>query len=313
MKYSSLNRLQDFEFHDTALSFKYHKSGALCVTAEQLNIHKDAKENPYCHDMEIKNAFILFENFECLSFEILPVYIYDEHEKHNIEQPGIIYKGKQAEERLIAQLKNTIFLNGITIYQKDGAIDLELETNGNLCFIAFCSVSNVKIEWDEFSRKAWYELHEQYKYSISLETPAGEETAVLQIYYNEEKMFYSSEKTPIVSLSITYGDNEIYGNGMDYLWIDAFADLQKHLPKNVKIKCCLTCRHGNLCPVGNCPNEIFCTKDVEILQKSDLYFYTEDEAEIAKRSRNYTFVCEDFKEQNDDFYTYNDYLYYLKE
>ena len=67
------------------------------------------------------------------------------------------------------------------------------------------------------------------------------------------------------------------GYGKDYLWADAFADLQKNLPNNVKMRCCMTCRHGNMCPVGNKPGELFCTKDVSITQKSDLFFYTENE------------------------------------
>ena len=100
--------------------------------------------------------------------------------------------------------------------------------------------------------------------------------------------------------------------GKDFLWVDAFADLQKKLPDNVKIQCCLTCRHGNMCPVGNKPGELFCTKDVIITQKSDLFFYTEDDAERTSRSRDCTNVCEKYEEQSKDYYTYNDYLYYFE-
>ena len=69
---------------------------------------------------------------------------------------------------------------------------------------------------------------------------------------------------------------------------------------------------GNLCPVGNAVNELFCTRDILITQKSDLYFYTEDEVERAKRSRKYCYLCEDYQPQTDNFYTYSDYFHFLK-
>ena len=115
-----------------------------------------------------------------------------------------------------------------------------------------------------------------------------------------------------MNVGCKYNGKKYWGHGGDYLWIDAFADLQRQLPEGVFLKCCLTCRHGNLCPVGNDVNEVFCTKDVLITKKSDLYFYTEDDREREKRSKRYSDSCEDHKPQTDGFYTYNDYLYFLK-
>ena len=91
-------------------------------------------------------------------------------------------------------------------------------------------------------------------------------------------------------------------------YIDKSVYEQKKLPEGIYIK---TCRHGNLCPVGNCVNEVFCTKDVTITQKSDLFFYTEDWDERNKRSRQYACLCEDFQPQTKDCYTYNDYIHEL--
>ena len=123
---------------------------------------------------------------------------------------------------------------------------------------------------------------------------------------------HSENLEPMVIYRALYGEKELWGYGMDYLWEDAFADLQNKLPDNVKIQCCMTCRHGNMCPVGNKPGELFCTKDVVITQKSDLYFYTEDEVECAKRSRHCADFCENYQEQSNDCYTYNDYLFHFK-
>ena len=61
-----------------------------------------------------------------------------------------------------------------------------------------------------------------------------------------------------------------------------------------------------MCPGGNVPNALFCTKDVVIEKKSDLRFYTEDHAERVKRARTYCDLCADFRPRSDEYYTYND-------
>ncbi len=148
----------------------------------------------------------------------------------------------------------------------------------------------------------------RYERDICLNTNDGEVIIKAEIFLNEEV-----EGEEHVSIKITYENKGYYGHGKDYYWTDAFADLQNKLPENVQIKCCLTCRHGNFCPVGNALDEIFCTKDVEIKEIRDLWFYTEDEVERKRRIRNYTYFCEDYRVPTDDYITYNDFGYYLNE
>ena len=66
-----------------------------------------------------------------------------------------------------------------------------------------------------------------------------------------------------------------------------------------------------MCPVGNAPDEVFCTKDVQITRKSDLYRYTEEPDEVGKRSRRFGDCCDDFRPQEEAFYTYSDNIFYL--
>lgn len=111
-----------------------------------------------------------------------------------------------------------------------------------------------------------------------------------------------------MTIKTRFEGKEITAVGTYYPFEDAYADLQNKLPKNVKLLGCVSCRHGNLCPVGNRIDEVFCTKDVLITCKSDLFFYTEDEAETKKRSREYTDFCDDYAPTEDGVFTYNDYL-----
>lgn len=315
MKHSSLNSLFDFEFHDAELYLKRYENGSLCVTAKHLNIHKNIKENPYDSDMEIQTAEITFENIEVHSFEPMRAYKRDDNGNWYTDEPQIIYKGNKAEEKFIEELKRGISLHYIDIRQENETTFLECGTNGKTCFIAVVSFDNVLIEWEEYCRKAWYELHRQYKFDITLDTPTGEQKTKVHIHivYEEDDMYYQGEleKAPAVNVGIKYGEKEIWGHGKDYFWIDAFADLQNKLPEDVKLKCCLVCKHGNMCPVGNFKNELFCTKDVLITEKSDLFFYTEDHKERDKRSRKYTDICECFEYQSWDYFTYNEWLYLL--
>ncbi|MBR5948987.1 MAG: hypothetical protein IKZ82_10165 [Clostridia bacterium] len=146
------------------------------------------------------------------------------------------------------------------------------------------------------------------KEQIHIQTENGIKTLDLDITLDNE----DTDEASIMTIRTNYQGKEIVAVGDMYPWTDAFGDLQKQLPKNVFIVSCLACRYGNMCPVGNAPNEVFCTKDVSISEKRDLWFYTEDEKERVQRSRKFTDYCDDFKHQTCDFYTYNDYSSYRK-
>lgn len=313
MKYSLENCLSDFEFHDSEWSFNSYEYNNLSVTAKHLNIHNGIKENPYDYDMEIKSAVITFKNIEFHSFEPMRAYDVDEYGNLHTDEPRIVYGGDKSRERLIEVLNSGITINGFETQQKNGRTIFDFSTAGKVNFFALISFDSCIIEWDEYSQKAWYELHRQYNYEITLETPSGEQRTDIAIICHEEDMYYQGklETAPIVTVGIKYEEQTIWGLGKDYFWIDAFADLQKKLPENVKLKCCLVCKHGNMCPAGNCRNEVFCTKDVLITEKSDLFFYTEDAEECNKRSRKYVDICESFENQNEIDFTYNDWLYEL--
>lgn len=42
------------------------------------------------------------------------------------------------------------------------------------------------------------------------------------------------------------------------------------------------------------------------------FFYTVDDHERASRLRTSTYVCADYQVQTEEYFTYNDYLYYIK-
>lgn len=311
MKYCVENDLSIFEFHDSVFSYVSFDGTDLIVSGSMVNIHKDTPQNPSEHDMEITSAQITFKNFHSATYEPGRAWETDENGKSYPVGPRVVYSGQDGIDRILEELRNEI---SVYHFEKEecgysiGGFGIEPYFEIEFDF------DSVVVCWDEYKKKAWYELHRQYRYDAVVHTPNGDETVKLLVNCHEEPVYYKGnlEQAPTVNVRCTYGGKEYWGHGSDYLGIDAFADLQRKLPTDVFLKCCLTCRHGNLCPVGNSINEVFCTKDILIEQKSDLFFCTEDTKERTKRSRQYCCLCEDFQPQSDDFYTYNDYLFFLK-
>lgn len=312
MKFCARNDLSIFEFHDSEFSFVSFDGKDLVVSASMVNIHKDTPRNPSDYDMEIASAQITFKNFNSATYEPGRTWKTGEDGKSYPVGPRIVFSGQEAVEKIIEELKNKIMVHHFEINKNRrysiGGFGIEPYFEMEFDF------DDVVVCWDEYKKKAWYELHRQYRYDVVLRTPNGDETVKLMVGCHEEPVYYkgSLQQPPTVNVGCPFEGKEYWGHGSDYLWIDAFADLQRQLPEGILLKCCLTCRHGNLCPAGNDKNEVFCTKDVLITQKSDLYFYTEDDREREKRSRQYCGLCEDYLPQTDDFYTYNDYLCFLK-
>ena len=113
-----------------------------------------------------------------------------------------------------------------------------------------------------------------------------------------------------VVIKIEYKENTFLGTGKSREWTDAFANLQKTLPDGVNIRCCMTCKHGTLCPYGNIPDYILCSKDVVINDKDDVIDWL-DKADVEAIKKSSFGLCEQYEASNVNEYTYNDYLYYL--
>ena len=93
---------------------------------------------------------------------------------------------------------------------------------------------------------------------------------------------------------------------------EVLIKLAKTLPSEWNIKSCLSCRYGHFCPVGNFDNELFCVTEFEPKEISDLWPVTEKEDERSKRRRNLFHLCDQYVPQSDNYFTYNDYRFSIK-
>lgn len=144
--------------------------------------------------------------------------------------------------------------------------------------------------------------------NITLILPTGEKVIVpMQICWDDNENDANSR----CEICVAYNGVKYYGKGTDYLWVDAFAQLQKNLPSGIELACCMTCRYGNMCPYGNKENQLFCTKDLNIVDKMQLCNLIDETYKFFDREVFSYHYCDDFLYQSDDYYTYNDYFLVL--
>ena len=162
MRYLSIDRLTDFEFHDAFLSFISFSDSTLTASAEHLNIHKDAEQNPYPTDMEIAQARLTFYDFCINSFNLESTWKQDTEGKWFISEELCVFTGTQAQQKFLTELKS-----GITAYSFKTADDvshcIDAASSNEPWFEIYFTFSSIAIEWDEYRKIAWYEENHRNK------------------------------------------------------------------------------------------------------------------------------------------------------
>lgn len=309
MKYVSVDQLEQFEFHDSSWKLCGREGDDVTFLVEKLNIHKGTEQNDEDWDMELDTARMTFRGFRLIHFEPGRSWTTDANDRSVPAGERILYTGEEGMARLASGKFEVFHFCREGDHWEFGGCGPEPYFTVELDF------DSVEIAWDGYVKKAWYELHRYYTFPAVLDTPEGFVTEKLEITVHEEEVYRVGHgwlPAPSVAARVCWGDELYLGDGTDdYLWIDAVADLQKKLPAGVTIHACLTCRHGNLCPFGNQPNEVFCCKDTPVAEKYDVArLCYEDGWEDRKKA--YFDCCDHWEEQSDDFFTYNDFWCFLK-
>jgi len=277
------------EARDTMVSFK----------AQRINAHRQTAANPNDSDMEIDDAKITFAGFTVSELRYQqPFKKLSSGEVAT--QESYTLQGETAMDAFL-ELASDSFEVADFHQIMDGSYMLVTGSDGH--FFVRLDFESARIEWDELSREANYELKKHYERTAQVIHDGEPEPAHFEIDVAKRNLHIKTH-----AILVYKGERyEGFGAGDD-LWTEALADIQSKLPANTTIACCLTCRHGSMCPFGTGLDELFCLKDVVVHDKSDAADYTGDENEREKRARPFFYHCDDFQEQNDDYYTYNDYL-----
>lgn len=156
MKYISVDRLFEFEFHDAEMVLDKFDDHQLTVIVRYLNIHKDAEQNPFETDMEIESARITFEGFDIISYEPGRTWQKDEEGSLYSDEPQVILSGDDAHYCFLEQLKTRITIYYFDINEgKTYFIDAMAKDPFFTVCVAF---DRATVEWDNYKQEAWYTL-----------------------------------------------------------------------------------------------------------------------------------------------------------
>lgn len=154
MEYNVENQLDLFEFHDSEFALIQFDNDKLIVSVKYLNIHKISLPNPSDYDMEIKNAIITFKNFHITQYKF-----------YSSQNEITDYYEQEAIEKFIEEFDGE-YVKHINIFDL-GKLDNSIyyiDASGKSTFFAIqFTFDNVTIEWDEYRKKAWYELFKERK------------------------------------------------------------------------------------------------------------------------------------------------------
>ena len=313
IRHISVDSLGDFEFHDSTWKFDSLENDNLTVKISELNIHKKTLQNASKSDMEIKEATVTFTGVKNPAYTLPRTWRKDENGNSVTDDPLVVYKDDEAMGKFIAELRSGIMV--LSFEEKNGVYELGGVGSEYVAFdFAFDSV---RVEWESYDQKAWYEGHKRYDKQLTLSTPGGDVTVKAMLREHDVPVFYGKVgegklvDPPSMSITLTYDGKKYWSNSVCHTWEAAFAALGKSLPDGVKVKCCVTCRHGNFCPFGNKSGEIFCLKTFAPKNKSDVCDFMNNDEVYYAGSRFISDFCSDYKEQSEDYYSYNSYLYYM--
>ncbi len=300
MNYQLSDCFSDLEFHDAFIKIKAFANRTLTLSVKYLNIHKDTLPYRSVLDKELDIAKITLQDLVVHAFSRSAYTVEDGNGNLLEGEDEKVYPAEEAEHAFLSELKGGTHISD---FYRDGD-EYVLDMHGFHLFSARLSFSFFLLEWDDIVGNAWYETAKLRH--IILETTSGDVQVEIEMQETKE---------PIVKYgcALSYKKHRYESRKKEYI-SRAMASLQKKLPNGVSIKCCLTCVHGNQCPYGNDEYEVFCMKDHVIRDKLDLVdLIAQDHDLFFEKNRLITDICDDFSPQSDEQYTYNDYLYHLKE
>ncbi len=153
MKYQFINRLQDFEFHDSIWHLVSFESDVFVFTVSCLNVHKAVLKEQFDTDMEIADACLIFRGVSQLTYEPSRTWKNDADGNLHTDESRIVHEGETAHKFFVSEME-------------DGPVIYELEHSDGKCkvggsgkdpYFTFCfAYQESEISWECFKNIAWY-------------------------------------------------------------------------------------------------------------------------------------------------------------
>lgn len=287
-----------------------YREGNLYIVAKGLTLRRFTAHNPSHRALTILQASLTFYGIGLVSYE---KYRYEDRDPNVppwIRSEKVVLSTEGAVEEVVEFLQN----NRHCYMQLDGNI-LKLNLGGGELCEAEIHFKSLKAEWDTLEEKFFEDAIKCIKYSLPLHTPDGIQRVPLYIQ-QDIAAYYEDEERPTLPrdwMSLKYKGKLYIADGDCGEGLEALAKLQLQLPEDVRIQCCITCKHGNQHPCGNNMGDVFCTRGFTVADKGDIINILMGDEPEEKYLRHYTDLCDEYGPQSDEYYTYSSYYVYLKD
>ena len=155
MKYRSIDRLSDFEFHDSEWVLVELGPSRFVVDVKLLNLRKNAPQNNEGFDMEIEVARITFDSFCFHSFFPSVVWKTNADGVSQPTEPLKEYTGEEGIRLFLNEFKETVTVFHFEPKESNG---WNLSAAADDPYIeADFSFGRATVEWDTVCRPAWCE------------------------------------------------------------------------------------------------------------------------------------------------------------
>lgn len=165
MRYVVINELNHFDFHDASLEKISYHEGNMIWKVSSVNATTESSQNNFNEDMCIKEAEVIFQNFNIEKIVFSAYEVYDSNQILIESIESITAKPNEYDDILNRSLEPYCY-----IYSMEELIEIEEEKylacfnidGGAGDYDITLSFTASTIQWNEYAGKAWYE-HEKWK------------------------------------------------------------------------------------------------------------------------------------------------------
>ena len=154
MRYQSINRLQDFDFHDAVWTLVSCSDNSLAGNVRFLNIHQDCPQNTEDCDMEIETARITMTGCRVIAYKPVSPEIIDSAGVRHPADPPVVYAGEKAAKALLNEMEYGMTFD--SLHEGDNGSWILEGCGETLFFEAEIIFESVLVEWDSYRCPSWY-------------------------------------------------------------------------------------------------------------------------------------------------------------
>lgn len=165
MKYTAINELDSFQFHDAEIKDIKLIDNKMLWTVSAINVMTTNSQNDNPKDMCVKDAIITFEETCINKLEFGAYTIHDSNNNLIESSEATVAKPEEYENILLESMNSYFFIFGldelVKLDDEKYSACFNVDGGAGSYYLTFI-FSKAIVEWDEYDGEAWYE-HPKWK------------------------------------------------------------------------------------------------------------------------------------------------------